>query len=111
MRDIDHIKSDIADNEREIRELGDKQRALRQELFAAQVQAATEEGHPWLGKRLKRRAFGGRTQRGTLTIYDPSKHRKLRGLRRYGLDAGALIVMSTSGLSAHLFNDFWGLDQ
>jgi hypothetical protein len=81
---------------------------LRRELRDAQVREATENAHPWVGKKVQRQISKGyarklTTQKGTLAIYDPSNpdHRGLRGI--YSMAAGQLFVISNGGKTGYKF--------
>ena len=78
---------------------------LVKELAEAKVAAAD---HPWLGKKVERDQLVGyrrtmRRESGTVVIFDPNTHRRLRG--NIGIEPGAPAVISASGKTV------WSLDK
>ncbi len=106
-RPVKVIEDDLNGAEAELAACHDRRQELRRELDEARL---AEASHPWLGKRVKRviapRWKGGspRTERGTVALYDPEKHRSLRNLG-HGMTAGDAIVVNARGLTGYIFND------
>lgn len=88
----------------------DTRGGFERELTAARITYADANPHPWHGKRVwrfKRFGYRGKTQRkeGTVTAYDPAKHKGLRELSLYRITPGEPIVVLDSGVTG------WTLTQ
>jgi hypothetical protein len=107
MRSTAAIQVDLARAEGTLKGAIQARDDLRRELREAQLEEAKEKGHPWLGKKLTRTMPSGyartmKTQKGTLTLYEPDAHRSLRGMG-YNMNPGDLFVMSGSGKTGYRF--------
>lgn len=102
-RDIATIEVDLKVAAKERDDAFDRMIELKNELNAAKLAAAS---HPWVGKTVKRqelRGYGSNrklyTLRGTVALYDPKLHRRLRSLSTYNLEPGDPIVVHANGNS------------
>lgn len=105
-RSIATIVAELEAAEHDRREANNRASRLTKELDAARVAEAEATPHEWLGKKVQRQARHGYrhqtiTRSGTLTVFDPAKHGRLRNLWR--TKAGELIVVSASGLTGYGF--------
>jgi len=103
-RPISRIAIELEDATNAERSAANLRRGLQKELDAALVAAAEADPHPWLGRQVQRKCRHGYrrgqtiNRKGTLTIFDPAKHRGLREIYwAVGNGAGRLFVLSKSG--------------
>lgn len=106
-QDIKRLEAAFEAAEEAAKEASECRRAALRELREAKVAFAEANPHPWLGKAVKRQvrhgySGGTKTRRGTVAMFDPSKH---RGLRELSAEPGEPIVVTASGQTA------WSLNQ
>lgn len=118
MRLIADIEKDIADCRDEAIALRRKSNRLDNELEEARLADAAANPHPWLGKKVARKARRGyrrggteQTLRGTLMVKQAGKY-----YRGSAVNVGQLVVVTESGLTAYDFDvrsgeSPWELDQ
>lgn len=97
-QDIERLEAEAEKLHAVYRDAREAARLKDRELDAAKLAFAQANPHPWVGKKVQRvEGFGyrgkTRTKRGVVAIYDPSKHRGLRGLSYARLRPGEAFVL------------------